>query len=113
LNLWQPSHGNLVAQATGCYGRLRAEAALEGVAQALVLGQGSLGPTREGVQAYEGGVRLLQGGLFGGRLSQSLDGQGVLPARFVEPRELGDEREVELPELVAFALCPLLVSVLG
>jgi hypothetical protein len=77
------------------------------------LGEGTLGPPREGVKAHEGCARFLEGGLLGGRLPECLDGQGMYSPFFVEPRELQVQGEVELMELLSSALGPLLVAILG
>ena len=45
--------------------------------------------------------------------SQRLDGRARAPALFVQPRELDEQREVQLPQLFAPVLRPLLVAVLG
>ena len=56
---------------------------------------------------------LLQGWLLGRCLAQYLYGQGVLLASPVEPSEFDEEREIELTQLVAPALSPPLVAILG
>ncbi len=85
----------------------------QGIAEAFVLGEGLLGSAREGLKAQERGVRLLEGGLLHRGPPQGLDGQAVLVALFVEPRETEEQGEEELAQLLAPTLYPLVVAVIG
>src|SRR5215203_613398 len=69
---------NLVTKPATRSSWLRTDPPGQGIAEPLVLGEGPLGPTREGVKTHKGYMRLLGGWLFGRHLTQHLDGQLVL-----------------------------------